>query len=73
MADRANQRVQKFSNTGTFLDKWGQNPGNGDGQFNNPSGVAVDASGNVYVADTVNHRIQKFDANGNFVTKWGHE
>jgi hypothetical protein len=34
--------------------------GTGQGQFYWPSSVAVDASGNVYVADTYNHRIQKF-------------
>ena len=45
--------------------------GSGDGQVNEPRGIAVDAQGNVYVADTSNHRIQKFDSNGNFVTKWG--
>ncbi len=39
--------------------------------FNTPAGVAVDSSGNVYVADKGNHRIQKFDNNGNFITKWG--
>jgi len=30
--------------------------------FNRPEGIAVDGSGNIYVADTSNHRIQKFDA-----------
>ena len=34
--------------------------GEGDGEFANPSGIAVDPSGNVYVADTSNARIQKF-------------
>jgi tripartite motif-containing protein 71 len=43
----------------SFITKWGSQ-GEGDGQFDRPSGVAVDSSGNVYVADARNHRIQKF-------------
>lgn len=54
----------------TFLFKWGTT-GSGDGQFNRPVWVAVDVSGNVYVADTYNHRIQKFTGSGAFITKWG--
>lgn len=53
-----------------FLRKWGT-LGSGDGQFNWPVGVAVDASGNVYVADSGNHRIQKFTSSGAFITNWG--
>jgi sugar lactone lactonase YvrE len=45
--------------------------GTGDGQFQYPKDVAVDSSGNVYVADTSNCRIQKYDSEGNFLTKWG--
>lgn len=51
-----------------FVTKWGYLA---DGQFSNPNGIAVDASGNVYVADSRNERIQKFNSNGTFITKWG--
>ncbi len=43
----------------------------GDGQFEFPTDVAVDAAGNVYVVDSGNHRIQKFDSTGKFLAKWG--
>ena len=49
---------------------WGTS-GSGDGQFKFPDAVAVDGSGNVYVADTVNHRIQKFTSGGTYLTQWG--
>jgi hypothetical protein len=50
--------------------QWGST-GSGDGEFDNPYGVAVAASGNFYVADSDNHRIQKFDSSGTFLTQWG--
>ena len=53
-----------------FEQEWGRY-GTGDGEFDLPGGVAVDSSGNVYVADSWNNRIQKFDSSGNFITKWG--
>jgi hypothetical protein len=70
ISDPGNDRIQKFSGTGTFVTKWGS-PGTGDGQFNRPIGVATDAAGNVYVADWRNSRIQKFTGAGTFITKWG--
>ncbi|KJU81430.1 NHL repeat containing protein, partial [Candidatus Magnetobacterium bavaricum] len=39
--------------------------------FSYPNGIAVDSSGNVYVADEDNHRIQKFSSSGVFLAKWG--
>jgi len=43
----------------------------GDGQFQEPWGIAVDDDGRVYVADTWNHRVQVFDSDGTFLNKWG--
>jgi len=47
------------------------NPGTAEGHFNAPSGVAVDASGSIYVVDRFNRRVQRFDALGSFVGMWG--
>jgi sugar lactone lactonase YvrE len=37
-------------------------------QLFNPSGVAVDSRGNVYIADRANHRVRKVDATGTITT-----
>jgi DNA-binding beta-propeller fold protein YncE len=63
VADRANDRIQKFNSEGLFVTKWGSY-GRGEGEFIEPVGVAVDGFGRVYVADTRNHRIQKFRPGG---------
>ena len=41
------------------------------GQFTEPSGVAVSAQGDIIVADTNNHRIQVFDNDGRFKFHFG--
>ena len=58
-ADYGNHRVQRFTDTGTYLTQWGTQ-GSGDGQFYYPYSVATDAAGNGYVAEVGNNRIQKF-------------
>ena len=35
-----------------------------------PEGIAVDASGDVYVSDEFGHRIQKFTETGAFISSW---
>ncbi|MGH7163985.1 MAG: hypothetical protein ACREIS_00495 [Nitrospiraceae bacterium] len=42
-----------------------------DGEFNSPTGIALDADGNLYLADTDNHSIQKFDKEGTCLGRWG--
>ncbi|MCL4395235.1 MAG: TIGR03663 family protein [Chloroflexi bacterium] len=75
VADSDNSRVEKFDSTGKFLLAWGtKSPENAigpAGTFSQIWGIAVDSSGDVYVADTWNHRIEKFDSNGKFITMWG--
>ena len=41
------------------------------GDFARPSGLAVDADGNLYVCDTLNDRVEIFDADGNFISTYG--
>jgi len=70
VVDQGRTRIVKFSPDGQVLSNWGSK-GSGDGQFNDPTSVAVDStSGKVYVADPTNKRIQVFDQNGKFLSKW---
>jgi DNA-binding beta-propeller fold protein YncE len=70
VVDQGRTRIVKFSPDGTVLATWGTK-GNGDGQFDDHTSVAVDPRTNkVYVADPRNKRIQVFDSNGTFLNKW---
>ena len=64
-----NNRVARFASDGKFQFDWGSK-GTGEGEFDLPHSVAVDAQGLVYVADRNNARIQVFDANGKFLKVW---
>jgi tripartite motif-containing protein 71 len=70
VADYGNNRIAKFSPSGTWLQNWGQT-GTRNGWFRRPYGVAVDAADNVYVADSNNWRIQKFTPKGAYLTSFG--
>lgn len=70
VSDWDNNRIEKFTSTGTFITRWGS-AGSGDSQFRNPKFIAVDGSNNLYVADHANSRVQKFSSSGAYVTQWG--
>ena len=65
VTDRDNHRVQKLDPDGLILAVWGQFGHDGSvgslPQFDNPTGIAVDSLGNVYVSEGGNDRVQKLE------------
>jgi uncharacterized protein (TIGR03437 family) len=72
IADGQDQRVRKVNAAGliTTFAGTGNRDFSGDGSqaanagLNQPSSVAVDSSGNVYIADRLNHRVRKVTPTG---------
>lgn len=78
VADSGYHRILRYSAnispTPGFQTSWGEY-GSADGgtipQLAAPQGMAIDTSGNIYVADTGHNRIQRFDQNGGSKIMWG--
>jgi sugar lactone lactonase YvrE len=81
VADSGNNRIRKIDPSGNvttlagngalgFAD--GTGGPDGTAEFNDPTGVAVDQQGNVYVADRGNRSIRAIDPAGNVTTLAGH-
>ena len=76
VADQNNHRIRRVSAAGTISTFAGTGTGgfSGDGgmatsaQLGAPRGVAVDGSGNVYIADHNNHRVRRVSAAGTIST-----
>jgi trimeric autotransporter adhesin len=79
IADTQNNRIRKVSPTGTITTVAGSGtPGfSGDGgpaisaSLNHPMGVALDSSGNIYIADEYNNRIREVSTTGTITTVAG--
>ncbi len=69
IADMGADKIFKVTGAGVFSVFAGSTAGYADGdisiaKFSDPTGVACDAQGNIYVADMANHRIRKINTNG---------
>jgi sugar lactone lactonase YvrE len=78
VGDQNNHTIRKISATGVVITLAGLagSPGSADGtgsaaRFNFPRGVAVDGTGNVYVADSANDTIRKITPAGVVITLAG--
>ena len=79
IADRGNHRVRRVDVAGVITTSAGTGEPrySGDGgsatnaSFRAPSGVAVDSSGNLYIADSPHNRVRKVDAAGVITTVAG--
>jgi sugar lactone lactonase YvrE len=78
VADRNNNSVRKVSVSGVISTVAGTDDGfSGDGgpatnaQLTSPSGVAVDAAGNLYIADDGNDRVRRVSVSGTITTLAG--
>eukprot|EP00040_Diaphanoeca_grandis_P038089 m.255257 g.255257 ORF g.255257 m.255257 type:complete len:717 (+) comp33927_c0_seq11:305-2455(+) len=77
VADYTNHRVRRITRDGQVSTVAGSGQcGHSDGHgttacFNNPSGVAVDGAGSLFVTDCHNHRIRKIAVDGQVTTVAG--
>ena len=70
VVDTVGHRVHVFDVDGKQRFSFGKR-GDGKGEFNYPTHVAVDAEGNIYVMDSLNFRVQIFDGKGAFLSLFG--
>jgi PKD repeat protein len=70
VTDSGKNKVFVFNLLGQLITSFGSS-GSGNGQFDSPEGIALDARGLLYIIDTNNNRFEIFDRSGNFIYAFG--
>jgi prepilin-type N-terminal cleavage/methylation domain-containing protein len=81
VGDSGNNRLQEFNSSGSYVNAIGAgyngiagaigSSGLGSGQFNQPEGIAIDSTNNIWVADYGNNRVQELNSSGSFLNGIG--
>lgn len=69
-SDEWKNQITVFDEDGNSLDRWGE-AGDGEGQLNGPSGMALDGDGNLLIVNSLNSRVQKFTRDGQYLSGFG--
>ena len=70
VVDTVAMRVVVMTLEGRVVGRFGQR-GDGPGEFNYPTYIAVAPDGSLWVTDSLNFRVQHFDAEGKFLSAFG--
>src|SRR4030067_2384430 len=70
IVDTIASKVHVYTTDGQYKFSFGEE-GEGDGQFNHPTFIAVTKNGELHISDTLNFRVQIFDKNGECLSKLG--
>jgi DNA-binding beta-propeller fold protein YncE len=71
VVDTAAHQIRVYDRDGRFETTIGRR-GTGDGEFNFPTHLWLDASGTLFVVDSLNYRVQHLRADGSFIAAFGH-
>ena len=70
VTDEHANKVARFKTGGEYLGAWGED-GEGPGQLNGASGIAIDLEETVWVTSTRNHRVERFTKDGEHIGGFG--
>jgi DNA-binding beta-propeller fold protein YncE len=70
LTDTGNDKIHELQADGTLIRSFGSR-GSGNGQFNDPMGIAIGLNNRIYVTDNSNQRVQILERDGTFVKAFG--
>ncbi len=71
VVDQENDRIEKFTSAGSFVEAYTPIVGNNTKRLDNPNGIAISPkSGDIYIANTSRNSVVVLNSKGEFLTEW---